>query len=1295
MSTPGLESANEPPPYSLNPDDGLVDSGVWDCFDTFGPAAGSTVSRFGLVLTHTPSEGSRLGRLFDRGPREHLKWAWADCRMPQSANGVATNTYESRRGMAAAYCQMKGARTRGSRTFAPTFDDSSNGVRAFSWRSQEWADDAAWLSQHGNNFQSVFGSINNPISAAWSTATTSTSLGIADPITGRSTSWGMSFSVMCFDKAKCHPFSIKDTQLTQQMTGSETNALALSMSDANNLNVYDNSRQFSLGSAQTFTVGMSLVSFFFDGHRYYVRVNGVGMESETLNHPNYKFSEAVTPATLTAGTSMLQMGYFVGIINNFRIFVGSGVPDDVNYHMDRELEHMEMFSGHMTGPMLRLKQTQAITRSFSMQFTVVIGAVSVEGQDVTLIQVGDGTRGVSLPEVILTHDMRLKACYSTDNTDPHKTSCVQTDPLATGASYGTDGWPSSVVYGQDYGPQSRSTLSSGAAYRAHLRWIVDDTGVGRWDSTQYAGGWRAENLEVDEPHYWGFGCHNDHTVSTHCTDPDIRLTWSSVAGTATELPHTQQKWGSNEPVGMPGPLRRTPGHAIAFLRNYKYMPSGLGCHIDASELSPSYDDQVPRTQRASPWLGLYDKISGIPVSMKSTGGPPGPPLQYTMASTGKGTSVKDNTAASTAATYLLINSHKFIAVSKLNIFDTGSRLHLWNPVAPTRAYTLVISGWSMASRWSYSSGTYNEAWGGSTWGGSTGDHLGLPWQTISTAWETGAPLGKWGTGNTDNDLRIMRSRRMVHSGLGPVQVAITLIDTGTSLEFKGRVHHLTNNNGDYLYTHYITSGRAYQFMKDAGDFSSDGIPIGRYLVNGNNNWAMIEEIEPFNHLVGGMADFKWYDRSVSDSELNDLYRNSKMVTGLTVLSSYADHPDGISVHYWGMGAQNQEWVTPSGTTVNAPTQNMLLRRCARKTQNEMCAHGYGLRDAYVDPRNGENLNCYVRAKYYIDGCYAESLSFNLDAEHLASPTFGINFNHRRPGGVGYDSDRLDHLPTSMLSLDEQTSYIMTESLDGCKRECEHVMCRMLTFMRLPGGSDDKTCLVFQTVKSRHAQIRTRWTIPTVGTVHMGRSRHSYHEYFTPYRTPGDPGYNFTTLIASHRLVHSAAEAMDEERFFGDLFEDLIPALWWKGAASSDTSNYLKYGSVLHWHRDSWGGDGLKGVYYNEPQGRTFLFLDESFSYNKLFDQDDLYDQIHGGYHADQKCASICQNINTQPNGGYVDRTRFDRNDENWQTPLFCYGYSFRDVALGTMSFYSETELQVGRKIHNASSTWTAVTLMAT
>eukprot|EP00966_Prymnesium_polylepis_P327745 7383586-Prymnesium_polylepis.1 len=79
--------------------------------------------------------------------------------------------------MAAAYCQMKGPRTAGSRAVAPAFDDSANGVRAFSWRSQEWFDNADWVARHGNNYFSTYGSVNNPISAGWAAATASTSLG--------------------------------------------------------------------------------------------------------------------------------------------------------------------------------------------------------------------------------------------------------------------------------------------------------------------------------------------------------------------------------------------------------------------------------------------------------------------------------------------------------------------------------------------------------------------------------------------------------------------------------------------------------------------------------------------------------------------------------------------------------------------------------------------------------------------------------------------------------------------------------------------------------------------------------------------------------------------------------------------------------------------------------------------------------------------------------------------------------------------------------------------------------------
>lgn len=580
-----------------------MDSGVWDCVESAGPVAGTTTSRFGLILTHTRSEGSRLGRLFDRGPKEHLKWAWADCPMPGATANM--NTYEARRGMAAAYCQMKGPRTSGSRSITPTFDDTPNGVRAFSYKSQEWVDDADWVARYSGNPSSVQASISNPISQGWAAATASTDLGSVDAVTGRYTSWGVSFSFMCFDSERCNPFGIKDTQLTGTSSAYETNAFTVwTGSYASHLNIFDSSnRQFHGWYQQQYTVGMSLVSFFFDGTRYYVRVNGVGADDSAANHPNYKFPTSQLPAALTGGTSMLQMSTFTGLLKNFRIFVNTGLPDDENYHMDREMERLELFGGHLTGPMLRVKQAQLTTRSFSMQFTVVLGGVSVEGEEATLIQVGDGARGVSLPEVALTSDLRLKACYSTDNTDATRTSCVQTDPLVTGASYNTPGWPWSVEYSGSYGTSSRTSIRSSSGYRVSLTWIVDSaTGVGRWDTTEHTGGWRLNNQGGDDPAYWEFGCHNKESTNQHCSDPDIRLTWHVVPGTAAELPQSHQTWGSTEPVGVPGPLRRTPGHANAYLRSFKYMPSGLGYHIDTSRVSPDFDSAVVRGQNACPWL---------------------------------------------------------------------------------------------------------------------------------------------------------------------------------------------------------------------------------------------------------------------------------------------------------------------------------------------------------------------------------------------------------------------------------------------------------------------------------------------------------------------------------------------------------------------------------------------------------------------------------------------------------------------------------------------------------------------
>lgn len=1193
------------------------------------------------MLTHTPSEGSRLGRLFDRGPREHLKWAWADCRMPQSANGVTVGTYESRRGMGAAYCQMKGARTDGSRSIAPTYDDSAGGMRAFNWHSQEWADDAAWLAEHGNNFHAIYGLRSNPVSDGWAAATASTTLGVADAITGRPKSWGLSFSVMCFDREVCHPFSIKDSRLSSHQTGYESDAFTVWTSNSVDMNIYDKNRQFYIGAAQTFTVGLSLVSFFFDGTRYSVRVNGVGPEQESANHPNYRWPDHTLPATLTAGTSMLQMGYFVGLLKNFRIFVDTGLPDDVKYHMDREMERLELFGGHLSGPMLRVKQAQVLTRSFSMQFTVVVGGVSVEGEEATLIQVGDGARGVSLPEVMLTADLRLKACYSTDNTDPQKTACVQTSPLAVGASYGTSGWPWATPYTGSYGTHSRTTISSSAAYRVHLGWLVDSlTGVGRWDTTEHAGGWRTSTLEADSPVYWDFGCDSDDTIQ-HCADADIRLTWSHVGGTATELSQTQQTWGSSEPVGVPGPLRRTGAYAHAFVRSFKYMPSGLGYHVDATAVSPDYTRDVPRDQRACPWLGLYDEISGVPVRMKSTSGPP---FQFTMATTGQGTAFKDNTAAGKAATYTTINGHKLIGVTILYAFDEGSRQHLWNPVATSRAYTMVVRGWSIASRWGYTSSTYSTAWGG-----VHGEFLGTPWGSIKSAWQTDAAPSKWGSGKADPDIRILRNRRMVHGGLGPSQIAVTLVDTGTSLEFKGRVHHLTNNNGDSLYTHYVVSGAAYQVMKQASAYSTDSIPIGRYYTNGAHDYAFVDEFDPFNRMVGGLDNFRWYDRDVSDVDLDTMYSSSAIVSGTSVVSSYADHPDGASVHYWGMGANNEAWTTPDGVAVPGSTNNWEIRRCARMPQSDVCANGYSIRDEYVDPRDGTNLNCRLNLRYYADGCYQESLGYNVGSTNPSSPGSGISFYHRLPGGVGWDTDQKDRMPTSMLTADTQLPYVATDSIEGCKRECEHVMCRMLTYMTMPGGNDDKTCVLFQTVKSRNNLIRTRWTKPSGGTVILGNERHAYHPYFTPHRAPGDPGYTYTTLVAQHRLSH--ADGFDETRHFGDLMADQVPENWWKGSASSDLTDHLRYGSVLHWHRTD--SEGLKGAYYNEPRGRTLLYLDKAFESSRFGDE--VYDQLHSGYHADQKCASICQHINTQANGGFVDRTRYEQNHADWQTPLFCYG----------------------------------------
>eukprot|EP00966_Prymnesium_polylepis_P333027 7388491-Prymnesium_polylepis.1 len=73
---------------------------------------------------------------------------------------------------------------------------------------------------------------------------------------------------------------------------------------------------------------------------------------------------------------------------------------------------------------------------------------------------------------MLTPDTRLKACYSTDNTNAARTACVQTTPLVTGASYGAAGWP----WGGGLHGQLRNAHARGAALQLGLQGAPD---VGR------------------------------------------------------------------------------------------------------------------------------------------------------------------------------------------------------------------------------------------------------------------------------------------------------------------------------------------------------------------------------------------------------------------------------------------------------------------------------------------------------------------------------------------------------------------------------------------------------------------------------------------------------------------------------------------------------------------------------------------------------------------------------------------------------------------------------------------------
>lgn len=641
--------------------------------------------------------------------------------------------------------------------------------------------------------------------------------------------------------------------------------------------------------------------------------------------------------------------------------------------------------------------------------------------------------------------------------------------------------------------------------------------------------------------------------------------------------------------------------------------------------------------------GLADEISGVPVAMHSDNMHPMHTRAQTFYTDGSGAITS---ATKQAATYTTLNSHKVVSVSRLQAFGVGARQHLWNPVAPVRAYTKVMQGWHIASRWYYSVGSkYGDAVPSST------QFLGVNWEQLKSAWN-GNSVTKLGRSYTDNDFQLLRCRRLVHAAQGPVQVAVTLIDSGSSYEFKARVRHLTNANEDYLYTHYVVSGAAYQWMKSANDYSFDSKPIGRYYTNGANDYAMIDELGTYPQIVGGLSDLKWFNRDVPDVDLEEMYRTSPTVVGLSVSSSYADHVDGVTAHYWGMGGNNGlDWTTPDGLVVPGSTNSLNVRRCSRATQQDICVNGYSMRDSTVDPRDGSNLNCYVNWRYYVDGCYQDTLSFNSGASNPSSGQWGISDNYRLPGGYGWDNNN-DFVPATLASRDSQTPYVAAATLDECKRQCEHVMCRMLTYMTLAGGKDDRTCVLFQTIKSRNGNMRMRfYRQPNYqgGLVSVGNERHGYHGYFTPHQHPADPGYAYTTLIAQHRLVH--VDGLDETRHFGDLLADQVPENWWKGSGSSDTDNYTNYGSVLHWTRQD--SEGLRGAYYNEPRGRNFVTLEDAFSAHSIGPE--VYHSLHGGYHADQRCASICQHINTQPNGGYLDRQRYSRSVSSRYDPVYCYG----------------------------------------